>query len=408
MPITVSYLVGRFPVLYERGILEEIVAVENEGIRARVVAFHPSGKPLPDEFAVLRDKAAYLDLARPQGKLVSGIASLAAGVAAGIRSPGLFVTQGCTYPFGSRMAAFWRRARLGRLLRIERPDVVHAEFGHLGLLALPVVKRANVPLVVSFRGQDVLLLQRVAAEGRARLFQYAGRVLVRSKDMRRDLIRLDCPAQKVFVQPSGVNVRSLPFRERTPPDSDRQFVILSVGRLVPKKGMDDGLRALARCGSGQRLRIAGDGPEWDRLRRIADELGLQERVTFLGALAHGELIAEMLKAHLLLVPCRTAPDGEKEGVPNSIKEAQATGLPIVATRHAGIPECVVHGESGLLCDEGDVDGLARNLATLLSHPERWPAMGRNGWEIIKTHHDLRKLAPQLVRHYGDVMQMRSV
>ena len=387
-----------------------MLAVQNEGADVRIIAFHPSGDALPDGLAGIKDRVSYLDLARRHGKLVSGITGLTAGVAGGIRSPALLVAglRTHTYPFGSRAATFWRRVRLGRLLQRRRPDVLHAQFAHLGLLALPAAERENIPLVISFRGQDVLLLHQVAADDRGRLFQFAARVLVRSQDMRNDLIRLDCPSEKILVRRSGVDVNTLPFRERNVPASDSDIVILSAGRLVPKKGLDDALRALAKCGTSARLRIAGDGPELGRLQRLADELDVRERVTFLGALPHEELIEEMLNAHIFLLPCRTAADGEKEGIPNSIKEAMAGGLPVVSTRHAGIPECVAHGESGLLCDEGDVDGLVHNLNTLLAQQDRWAEMGRRGRAIIESAYDLRKLASQLVQDYDEIVATNSL
>ena len=408
MRLTVLHLIGRFPVLYERSVLEEIAAVGREGLRTRIVAFHPAPDKLPGDLDELAGNVAYLDLARQYGRLACGVLSLAAGVGAAVASPRRFklFSPKRRAGDGSRAAGFWRRVRLTRMLQGGRVDVLHAQFGHLGFLVLPVARSLGVPLVVSFRGQDVLLAERADGDIRGRLFRDAARILVRCADMQQDLARLGCPAEKIFIQPSGLDVEEIPFRERSYPALDSGVVILMAGRLVPKKGMADALCAVAACRpgpEGPQIRIAGDGPERTPLERLAAELGLAGRVQFLGKIPRDELIREMLSAHLFLLPCRLGPDGEKEGIPNAIKEAMATGLPVLSTRHAGIPECVQHEQSGLLAEEGDVDAVADALKELLSKPERWPGMGRKGRAIIEERYDVRKLVSGLVQHYDRVL-----
>jgi len=388
---------GRFPVCYEHAILEEISALERHGIRSRIIGFHPSGETLDPEFSHLADSVDYLDAGASRRPLISRVRSLVSALLAGWLRPSDFRNV-------LRVSDIVRRAHHRILIRQGPPDVVHAQFGHLGLLALPVAQSEKIPLVVSFRGRDVLLIQQAPARAREALFGYASRVFARSEDMRQDLLRLGCAAGKLFVLPSGINVRSIPFRERTHPGAGDPVILLMVGRLVPKKGMDDALRALARCRPGPVLTILGDGPEKDRLLQLHRELGHRHTVVVGGPTVHWGIYEGMLSGHIFLLPCKTAPDGEKEGVPNAIKEAQATGMPVLSTRHAGIPECVEHGGSGLLCEEGDVDGLARNLEELLAHPERWAAMGRRGRELMEERYDLARLAPELARHYHDIVE----
>ncbi len=407
MSLTVLHLVGAFPVLYEHAMLAEIDALVRQGVTPRIVAFHPAAAPLPTPFPELDRRVKYLDVGRPRSRFARGIKSLAAGLGCLAAAPRL--ARACLKPSATMSwpSAFWRRARLGRLLTASPPDVVHAQFGHLGLFALPVVRRLGIPLVVGFRGQDVMLVSRASAAARAVLFEHARRVFVRSRDMQGEIVRIGCPADKAAVQPSGIDVQALPFKERTPPGADERAIVLMSGRIVPKKGMADGLRAIAQCGFNPIVRIVGHGPQLPDLRELTGELGLGDSITFLGALSHHDVIREMLNAHVFLCPSRTAPDGEKEGVPNTLKEAQATGLPVVATRHAGIPECVEHNRTGLLSPEGDVEALARNLHTLLAGPQRRPDMGRRGRALMEAHYDLRVLAPQLVRHYEDVARQEK-
>lgn len=391
MTLSVAHLVGAFPILYERAILEEIAATRGLGLRHAIIASNPTADLLPPEFQALGRDVEYLDIARSQGRWVSSFLNLVAGIISGMRP--------CDFRCVSKAGDIGRRARLRYALGIDRPDVLHAQFGHLGLLALPVAGSMGLPLVVSCRGQDIGLLARSPSAARARLFEQARAFLARSEFMREELVRMGCPVAKARVLRSGVNVQSLPFAPRVHPGRPERVTLLAVGRLTAKKGLDDAIRAFARLPRGPVLRIVGDGPDRLRLRALAADLGVAGDVSFTGALPRAAVILEMLNAHLFLLPCKSGPDGDHEGIPNTLKEAQATGMPVVATRHAGIPECVEDGASGLLASEGDVAQIAAHIETLLAAPDRWEPMGRRGREIIEQRYDVRLLATDLVEQY---------
>ena len=114
------------------------------------------------------------------------------------------------------------------------------------------------------------------------------------------------------------------------------------------------------------VRIAGEGPEWARLQRLAHELGVADRVSFLGPLLDSEVRVEYGRATMFALPCQVLPNGDRDGLPNVVVEAMAHGLPVVSTRLAGVCEAVVDGESGLLVAPGDEVGLADALERLLS------------------------------------------
>jgi colanic acid/amylovoran biosynthesis glycosyltransferase len=405
MPLSIACLIGRFPAATEHAVMEEIASVETLGVQPIILATRLTGKPLPPEFASYRDKVKALDVGRTGG-LLRAVGSALSGGAALLRAPGGLKCRpfDTAAPLGG--STLWRRPKLYAALRNSGAQLLHAEFGHLGLLAQPVAEKLRIPLVVSFRGQDVLLIRRAKPSRRQALTGGAALILARSEDMRRDLVALGFPEDKTVVHPSGIRVAGIPFSERKSPATEEDTVILMAGRMVPKKGMPDALRAFGACRpgfGGPRLRIAGDGPQRLELEQLARSLNISERVVFLGAMPRTELLREMLSAHLFILPCRTAPDGEKEGIPNVLKEAQAAGLPVLSTTHAGIPEAVADRESGYLAPEGDVAELARRLDDLLSHPADWPAMGRRGRAFIEERFDSAKLAPLLMQYYDTVM-----
>jgi len=253
-----------------------------------------------------------------------------------------------------------------------RPRLAHAHFGLNGVLALPFARAHGVPLVVSFHGHDVpgLLARRPSlryARYRrlaAQLFEYASVLLCASGELAELLTqRAGAPAHKVEVHRLGVELADFPEVARDP-DTLR---VLMIGRLVEKKGMRYGIAAFAKLLArhpGARLVIVGDGPLRAALARCAQQLGIAHAVSFLGAVPAERVRAELAAASILLAPSVVARDGDRESGMIVVKEAAAARLPVVASRHGGIPEIIEHGHSGFLAAERDVETLARHLLEL--------------------------------------------
>jgi len=139
------------------------------------------------------------------------------------------------------------------------------------------------------------------------------------------------------------------------------------------------------------------------LRTQVESLGLTQSVRFLGSLDADGVARAMRSAHVLIAPSVTAESGDKEGVPNVIKEAMATGLPVLSTRHGGIPELVEDGLSGFLVDEHDVEGLSRRLTQLITSPESWASIGRAGRAKVEAEYDMNLLNDLLVERYRGLL-----
>jgi colanic acid/amylovoran biosynthesis glycosyltransferase len=185
--------------------------------------------------------------------------------------------------------------------------------------------------------------------------------------------------------------------------------LISVSRLEEKKGISYALQAVSRLvASGRKVAytVVGEGAQRPKLERMIAELGIGRHVKLLGWRTHDDLTHILREAHLLVAPSVTASNGDEEGIPNSIKEAMAIGLPVVSTLHGGIPELVEDGVSGFLVPEHNVDLLAERLGWLHEHSERWPEIGRAGRTKIEREYDIEKLNNELAELYAAINEPR--
>jgi glycosyltransferase involved in cell wall biosynthesis len=272
------------------------------------------------------------------------------------------------------------------IFRRRRVEVVLAEYGPTGVAVMDACRHLGLPLFVHFHGFDVSrrrVLERYAARY-AEMFRQASGIIAVSHLMRRRLIELGAPSRLVHYNPCGVDCDS--FSGADPSASTP--LVLAVGRFVEKKAPHLTLKAFARV-LGEypeaRLRMIGDGPLFSRCRKLSARLSIAHAVTFTGSLSHAEVAEEMRRARLFAQHSVEAASGDCEGTPVSILEACATGLPVVSTRHGGIPDVVEDGETGLLSEERDVEGMARNMLRLLRDPVLAAALGTAARRRVETH-----------------------
>ncbi|MDQ6861669.1 MAG: glycosyltransferase [Verrucomicrobiota bacterium] len=277
-------------------------------------------------------------------------------------------------------------ATLLRLLGELDAQLLHIYFGHIAVHLLPLITNWPKPSVVSFHGADVMVELDKPAYRRAtnEMLAAVRLVLVRSESLRKALVSLGCAEEKIRIHRTGIPLGEIAFQPRSwPADGEWRFV--QACRLVEKKGLPTSLRAFSafvRRYPQSHFTIAGEGPLLDPMQEFARELGLAERVTFTGFISQAELRELFDRSHLFLHPSETAADGNQEGVPNSMLEAMATGLPVFATFHGGIPEAIENGESGVLVAERDDEALAAALLEYASTPDRLTSLARNGANAV--------------------------
>ena len=274
-----------------------------------------------------------------------------------------------------------------RVLDEARAQLLHIYFGHIAVHLLPLIRAWGKPSVVSFHGADVMVdLEKPAYRAATKEMLEAVRlVLVRSESLGRALIEIGCSPEKIRIQRTGIPVDEIPFRARAWP-SDGAWKFVQACRLIEKKGLQTSLLAFAKFAARypqSTFTIAGEGPLRAELEARARELGLGDKVSFPGFVSQTELRELFYGSHIFLHPSERGADGNQEGVPNSMLEAMASGLPVFATEHGGIPEAIEHGKSGILVKEGDHEALARALLEAVAHPDQLTAMARNGADSVR-------------------------
>jgi colanic acid/amylovoran biosynthesis glycosyltransferase len=273
-----------------------------------------------------------------------------------------------------------------RALTENNAQLLHVYFGHIAVLLRPLMRQWQKPSLVSFHGADVLIDMQKPAYRRAteEMLSLVKRVLVRSESLRQAIIDLGCAPEKIEIQRTGIPLADFPFRERSIP-SDGQWRLMQAGRLIEKKGLKTTLRAFAKFRkefAASRLTIAGEGLQLDELQSLARELQLAGAVDFVGFVSQEKLRELFYSSHIFVHPSETGRDGNQEGVPNSMLEAMASGLPVFATRHGGIPEAVEDNVSGILVNERDHRALGDALIDCAKDSARLAAMGHAASESV--------------------------
>lgn len=286
----------------------------------------------------------------------------------------------------------------------RRYDVIHCHFGPNGRLALAWRQFGALrgPIITTFHGYDVNRLPRTEGpQLYRRLFSEGELFTVGSEFVKKRIITLGAPEDRIVKLPMGVDLSLFRFAERSK-RQDGELRLLTVARLVEVKGIEYALRAVASLKDKYphlRYRIIGDGPLRLDLEALARRLGLNNQVEFLGALPQEMVVEQYRQAQLFLLPSVVTESGEEENQSVALAEAQASGLPVIATSIGGNPESIREAESGLLVSPRDPGALARAIGQLAERSQAWGQMGRVGRAHIEGHFELEKLNDRLVDLY---------
>ncbi|MBN2589419.1 MAG: glycosyltransferase [Sedimentisphaerales bacterium] len=290
-------------------------------------------------------------------------------------------------------------------------DVTHVQFG-VDAPNLVYLQRAGLVsgiLVVSYRGADAYIHLKAYPDCYNLVFQYADKLLTVSEDIKHLLIEYGAPEDKIMVHHSGIRLSEFPFSIRQFPQ-DCPVRLLCIARFVIFKGIDyllEAVSCLKKRGYYVRLDILGDGQLKNDYMDKIEQLGISDIARLRGSYSWPSVLEFLQKAHILISPSIRATNKAEEGIPNVLKEAMATGLPVIATRTGGSPELVEDGKSGFLVPQKDADALAEKIIYLIEHPEIWPQMGYAGRARVEADYDSDKLNDCLEKIYQQLLVKKN-
>ncbi|MDT0688605.1 glycosyltransferase [Salegentibacter sp. F188] len=268
-------------------------------------------------------------------------------------------------------------------------DVVLAEYGNTIGPYLPVLRKLNLPLIVHFHGYDASILEVIEINKSYKdIFEYASFIIVVSRKMEEDILRLGCPRAKLIYNVYGPNDL---FFNNQPDFLNLQF--FAAGRFVDKKAPHYTILAFQKVIKEfpkAKLIMAGDGPLIYSCKNLVRFLGLEKNVLFVGVLDQKKMSKYLEKSLAFVQHSVRTEYGDMEGTPLTILEASAAALPVISTRHGGIVDIIKENKSGFLVNEHDVEGMAKSMRKLLCNNKLAKEMGEKGRGIIKNSFTLSR------------------
>jgi glycosyltransferase involved in cell wall biosynthesis len=308
-----------------------------------------------------------------------------------------------------------------KLLRNKSFDITHAEFGYLGNMAL-AIRSFNIttgPLCVSFRGEDISSHLRKNPHLYKLLIQRGDLFLPVCGYFKEHLYKLGFPKEKIRVYHSAVNLSLFPYFIQKPVEKTGlapavpvpAIKLIAIGRFVAKKGFDlalDVLKLLVDSGLEASMEIIGDGPEKTGIIAKANKLNLSEKVILPGWIEHKNIMGHLQESTFFLCTSTTPQSGDIEGIPNVLKEAMATGLPVIAFDHSGIKELIYHEKTGFLMPENDTALMANIIMKIISEHIDLDPIRKNARTLIENEYSLIIQAQRAEKFYTALLSGQNV
>ncbi|MBI1879020.1 MAG: glycosyltransferase [Chloroflexi bacterium] len=392
----IAYIIGSYPSLTTTFIHREILEAQCQGVQLVIISIRrPSLFEMSPEIKRLAEETKYI-------LPVSWLKFLRANLYFGLtRFWVYFSTLGYLLTRRHNTFVAWVMTLLhfaegiwaAALLRPERVNHIHAHFAdRAAVVALVVSRLLNVPYSLTAHANDI----------------YVSPVLLPEKIANAKFVTTCTAYNKVYLERligrrielvyHGLDLAGIAPAFRSPGNGQLPL-LLSVGQLKEKKGFPYLIKAcqlLKFQGYDFRCEIIGEGPTRNELKTLIIALNLQDKVILCGALPNAEVMTKYTRATLFILPCIVAENADRDGIPNVLLEAMASGVPVISTRLSGIPELIEDNVTGVLVDSGDEKQLARAIAKLLDDPQLRGDLAEKGHQFITEKFDVRRNIGRLV------------
>jgi len=407
----IVFIVGGFPYLSQTFILNQITGLLDMGYDVEVFArFNPKEEKVHSDVEKYKliDRINYFDM--PNNKIRRMLKAIYLVIKNFHKAPLKILKSLNVFIYG-KVALSLHLFYLILPFLGKKYDIIYCHFGTAGILGV-LLKEIGITgkLITTFHGFDMsAYILSTNRNTYKKLFAKGDLFLPISEHWKIKLIKLGCDKEKIVVHHMGVNLEKFKYFDRKK-KSGEPIKILTIGRLVEKKGYEYAIKAIKKIIVKYRnieYIIIGDGPLENKLKKLVSESGIKKYIKFVGAAKQDEVLDFYKQAHIFMLPSITASNGDQEGIPVVLMEAQATGLPVISTFHTGIPEVVVDGKAGFLVPEKNVNALIEKLEYLIENPELWPKMGRYGRKFIEENYDIRKLNQKLLKIYQNIIKRKK-
>jgi colanic acid/amylovoran biosynthesis glycosyltransferase len=410
----IAFLLNIFPRPSETFIVNQIVGLIERGHTVDIFArYRNSEDPVQPQVKKyqLIDRTQYFTI--PTSRKERMLAAAKIILKWGWRRPMHLLRSMNAFRYGKAAINFEMLCVHAFFLETPAYDIIHCHFGPAGILGqhLRDVRALKGPLLTTFHGYDIA--SYVAQHGTgvySELFRKGEAFTCSSNFVRGKLIAAGCDPAKIFLFKLGTDLTKFDFLERKV-DSDDAIRLITVARLVEKKGLEYSIKAVAnlvRQFPKLEYTIVGEGHLREDLSHLIERLNLQKNVTLVGWKRQEEVRRLFAKSHIFVLASVLSSDGDFEGQGMVLQEAQAMGLPVVCTNHNGFSESILDGQSGFLVPERDADALSAKLAELIVRPHLWLEIGKKGRAFVETEFDLNKRNDALIELYRRVRTSEPV
>ncbi len=319
---------------------------------------------------------------------------------------GMLLEPGRTY--SSTLKRLANMAFLSPYFNLKGFNVVHSHSEIVGYLLLPIVEALKLPHVFTFHGLTPSGVPGLDAEKRLEYLDKVDLVLVNTEFAKQQIVCMGCDERKVKIIPQGIDLCKFRFDYHVPRIGDK-ILLLSVGRLTLDKGHDytiDAVNLLIKEGVSVSLRIVGQGPDLNRLKRKIMECNLEDKIRIVTDITEEQLLAVYRESDIFILSSIISEDGWQETQGVVVQEAQAAGCLVVATRTGGIPECIKDGSTGFLVEQKSSEAIAHKIKWLASNISMWMSWKRAARMHVELNYDIEKIGQKMMNIYREIGAVR--